>query len=473
MDSKLFTIGSTIITPFGKRRYINADYTASGGVSPPIEKFINEKVLPFYSNTHSNAHNGQLMSSYISQVKESIRKSVSAKPCDKIILTGNGCTGAIVHLIHILNLRTETKPRTTVFISVAEHHSNYLPWTHLPVDLVIVPVKEDGLIDSSFYLEKIKVLKREGRPFIASFIAGSNITGIYQPVLALAKLTHRYGGLIFYDYAAIAPYVQINMHSDEESYFDAIFISPHKFLGGPGTPGLLIANNKLFRNEIPFCPGGGTVRFVCTKFHNKKFFNHYADDPEKRETGGTPNIIGSIRAGLVFQLKDKLIKYIKRREAEINHIVRPVLRNIRGLHLINPPGVDDRGQYPVYSFIVDGLHYNFVVSLLNDLFGIQSRGGVSCCSLYAQQLLKITEGEKAYIYRQIVDGHGVPTEYGWCRVTFHYTMDDETVEYILDSIKYVVSEGAHYLDQYSYCESSNNWTHNRQSGEFPKLKLKI
>jgi selenocysteine lyase/cysteine desulfurase len=257
------------------------------------------------------------------------------------------------------------------------------------------------------------------------------------------------------------------MHSyeDPDIYFDAIFLSPHKFFGGPGTPGILIAHNKLFRNEEPYCPGGGTVRFVCNDY--KK----YIEDPEKRETGGTPNIIGCIKAGLVFQLKDNLIQYITNREIQINNTVDKYLRtlDIFGLQLICPNNSNDK--YPVYSFTIKKLHYNLIVVLLNDLFGIQTRGGVSCCSLYAQYLLHIDKKHQDTIYTQIMEGHGVPNEYGWCRVTFHYTMPSYMIDYILESIKFVAQHGHKFIKSYEYSETKNNWSHVNFNAKFPKLDL--
>lgn len=456
---------SVIATPYGKKYFVNADFTATGTSYYPIQKYMNNRILPYYSNVHSNAHNGRLMAHFVNQSKELIRASIGAKPCDKIIFTGNGCSGAVIHLIHSLNLRQRTSPKTTVFLSVGEHHSNYLPWTHLPVDLKVIPFKEDGILD-------LKELKRElalcKGPIIGSFIAGSNVTGVIQPVYAIAKMVHRAGGLVFLDFAASAPYVPISMHGDRDgdpdTYFDAIFVSPHKFLGGQGTPGLLVANNKLFRNDIPFCPGGGTVRFVCKKF------KHYADDPERRETGGTPQILGCIRAGLVFQLKDEKIRFIVRRNAAIHRRVLPILEAIPGIRLINPHSSCGVEQFPIYSFILPNVHYNLVVVLLNDLFGIQSRGGVSCCSVYAEHLLHMDKSKRDKIYHQIISNKGVPGDYGWTRVSFHYTMSDDVIDYIIYAIKYVAANADKYEMDYTYEPVSNIWKHKvHPCDKFPAL----
>src|SRR3989338_6970064 len=254
-----------IDTPFGHKYYVNADFTATGSPYKPIEKFISNNVLQYYANTHSNAHNGKLMSHYIEQSKSIIRSCTNAHEDDKIIFTGNGCTGAIIHLIHALNLKQELTPKAVVFLSVSEHHSNYLPWTHLPVDLEIISVQQNGQINLTELTKKMQMYS--DRPLkICSFIAGSNVTGVLQPTIELARVAHQHGFLIMFDYAAIAPYIPINIHTDSASYYDAVYISPHKFLGGPGSSGVLIANSKLFFNQVPFCPGGGTVRFVCKKF---------------------------------------------------------------------------------------------------------------------------------------------------------------------------------------------------------------
>lgn len=454
-----------IKTPYGSLLAINADYTASGTMHGPIENFMRKQVYPFYANTHSNAHNGQLMAHYIEESKNLIRKSVNAKPCDRVVFTGNGCTGAIMHMIHLMNLRTKTNPETVVFVSVAEHHSNYLPWTHLPIKFIIIPVTSTGAIDTKILAERFIEFARH--PKICSFIAGSNVTGVVQQVNAISRLVHQHGALIFWDFAGCGPYVPIDMHFDDISYFDAIILSPHKFLGGPGTPGVLVANHKVFKNEVPFCPGGGTVRFVS------RDIKKYSDNLEVRESGGTPNILGCIKAGLVFQLKDELIGFITRRETEINAKVRSTLNGIKDIEMINPmSSTVAQTQVPIYSFRVKGLHYNFVVALLNDLFGVQTRGGVSCCSLFAHYLLSNNKTKQMSIYKQIVSNHGVPSDYGWCRVTFHYTMTDNMVDYILYAIQFVVRYGKMFLHEYEYEENPNRWVHRRFKHVFPPLSYK-
>ena len=283
-----------IKTPFGRKYVINADVTASGYPNRLIETIINNKVLPYYSNTHSNAFCGRLMTHFIKQSKETIRQAIQARPCDKIIFTGNGCSGAIIHLIHCLDLKNHHPQSTVVFLTKAEHHSNLLPFTHLPVTVVYIPVLKNGLINQVELERQLRAYRQ--LHILASFNATSNVTGVHQKVNLISQMIHRYHGLIFWDYAASAPYIPINTHHDDQSgqYFDAIFFSMHKFFGGVGAPGVLFANQKLFTNEVPFCPGGGTVRFVCQSFQV------YNPDIETKESGGTPNIVGCIKAGLAL-----------------------------------------------------------------------------------------------------------------------------------------------------------------------------
>lgn len=437
-------------TPFGKKYIINADATASGYPNKNIEKIIQTRIMPYYSNTHSNAYSGRLMSHYIDQSKDIIRKSVNANKSDQVIFTGNGCSGAITHIIHAMNLRNQTPEKAVVFISNAEHHSNHLPWTHIPVTLVYIPLLENGLIDTNKLNEKLGQYK-DYPTKIASFIATSNVTGVHQNVDQISQLIHKYGGLIFWDYAASAPYIPINMHKGDQQgyYFDAIFISTHKFFGGPGCAGLLVANQELFKNNVPFCPGGGTVRFVCPTFQT------YTSNIEVKETGGTPNIIGSIKTGLVFDFKKRYQGFITEREKALVPYVQDQLSRIPNLKLLNP--VQNLNRQPIFVFMIDKLHYNYIVVLLNDLFGIQTRGGISCCSLLAQSLLNIDQEGQRKIYQQIVSDNGVPPNYGWCRVTFHYSMPDFIINYILYAINFVAQNGMLFKKIYKYYPQKNNW----------------
>jgi selenocysteine lyase/cysteine desulfurase len=452
-------------TPFGKKHLIHADSTASGQSHQQVEKYIHDEILPKYNNTHSNAYSGQLMSHYITESKNEIRRSVGLDPDDKdyvVIFTGNGCTGAINHFIHCLGLCKEHKvvdehKKVVIMISKLEHHSNLLPWYEIDNAImeVIDVTCDTGVIDVNDLENKLKTYGTYSDiseyDIYCSFSACSNVTGVIQPVHQIAKLVHQYGGVVFFDYACSAPYVNINVcqNSDEGDYMDGIYFSPHKFIGGTQTAGVLIAHRRMFRNEKPFYKGGGTIRFVCNDYCR------YSDDIETRESGGTPNIVGCIKVGIVVQLKRAYIDLICSRERELVKRVKRELLNTSNLKLLNPHKNDE--QLPIFSLMIENVHYNLVVVLLNDLFGIQTRGGISCCSFYAQHILKMDETDKKTTFDQIVSGHGVPNKYGWCRVSFHYSMPDYIVTYIIRAIQFVAESAKLLKPLYVYDEVKNNW----------------
>lgn len=447
--------------PYGSKPIVYADSTASGIIYKPIMEYLFENVYPFYSNTHSNAVCGKYMTELIEYSKKMIRKHFHCDDNnDQIIFTGNGCTGAILHLIHALDLKNKTNNNldsVVVFVSITEHHSNYLPWKHLNFPVELVPVNEYGQLDDIFLNNKMKEYKSKGYKIIASFSGGSNVSGILEDWSKISKMVHIYDGIILWDMAACAPYVRIDMHKNDESgdYMDAIFASPHKFLGGPGCPGLLIAHKKLFVNKVPYCPGGGTVRFVCQKYQI------YNNNIEVKESGGTPNILGCIQIGKVIELKDSIQDYIDNKENNIFKYCYQFLAGISNLILIRPnKNKHNLHCLPIFSFIIKNYHCNLVVALLNDLFGIQSRGGVSCCSVFAQNILHLNESEQEKIYKSIEQGNGVPINYGWCRVSFHYLMTREEINYILEAIFLVSSNISSLKNFYTYDPQKNNWNYN-------------
>jgi len=459
-----------IATPFGLRRVTYADYTASGRSLSFIEDFIRDTVLPLYANTHSESSGTGLQTTrFREDARRIIRGACGATEGEHaVIFCGSGSTGAVAKLIDCLQLRLpadldgrygllERIPadeRPVVFVGPYEHHSNELPWRESIADVVTVPEDHDGRIDLGS-LER-SLAEHEDRPLkIGSFSAASNVTGILSDVEGISALLHRHGALSCWDYAAAAPYVGIEMRGDDDpARLDAVFLSPHKFVGGPGTPGVLVARRELFRNRVPSVPGGGTVAYVNPTEHV------YLDEIEHREEGGTPAIVESIRAGLVFQLKQAVgVETIREREGSFTD---RAMRRWQENPAIEILGSRDLPRLSIVSFVVrhDGryLHHNFVVAILNDLFGIQARGGCSCAGPYGHRLLGIDLDTSHEFEREIARGcEGIKP--GWVRVNFNYFISEAVFRYVLDAVDIVASEGWRLLPQYRFDPATGTWRH--------------
>ena len=449
-------------SPFGKKKIIYTDWTASGRLYRPIEEKMSNQFGPFVANTHTETTvSGTAMTMAYHEAKNIIKKHVNATEEDILINTGTGMTGVVNKFQRILGLKIpenlkqytnipkELKP--IVFISHMEHHSNQTSWLETTADVVVIPADKSGL----FSIENLKKLleQYQDRSFkIASITSCSNVTGIQTPYHEVAKLMHQNNGLCFVDFACSGPYVPINMHpQDPESYLDAIFFSPHKFLGGPGTSGVLIFNKNLYKNSIPDCPGGGTVSWTNPWGEHK-----YIDNIEDREDGGTPGFLQVIKTALAIQLKEKMgVTNILKREHELVEYVFEALNPNPNVVILAQEHQDRLG---VISFYIKDLHFNLGVKMLNDKFGIQTRGGCSCAGTYGHYLLHVDQEASNDLVCQITSGDLIKKP-GWIRMSIHPTTTTQEIIFVCQSINDLANHHQEWEDDYQYNNKTNEFIH--------------
>ena len=453
-------------SPYGRKPLVYADWTASGRLYGPIEDIIKNDFGPLVGNTHTETNfTGTSMTVAYHEAQKIIKNHVNAADEDVLLSVGSGMTGAMAKLQRILGYKIPSPAlkyvnqadidRPIVFMTHMEHHSNQTAWFETIATVKIILPTADGLVDLEHFatlLDKYKNHKTK----IASVTSCSNVTGIATPYHKISKMIHAAGGWCFVDFACSAPYVAIDMHpADLDEKLDAIFFSPHKFLGGPGTTGILIFNRALYSpGQIPDQPGGGTVTWT-----NPWGGHQYYDDIQTREDGGTPPFIQTIQTALCVKLKEKMgVAAILAREHEMVEKIFTEFSMASNIHILASEVKDRLG---VISFYIDDLHFNLGVKLLNDRFGVQVRGGCSCAGTYGHYLLNV---EKEFSNRITckIDRGDLTEKPGWIRMSIHPTMTDQELDYILQAILAVAGNYQAWRGDYEYCPAANSFIHNAE-----------
>jgi len=455
-------------SPYGKKRIIYNDWIASGRLYMPIEKKICETFGPYVANTHTEAsETGTRMTLSYHRAHKLIKEHVNAGPNDVIITAGSGMTSVVCKLQRILGMKgpeklvkkksIPKKKRPVVFLTHMEHHSNHTSWYETIADVVILKPTRDLLVDLNNLRKMLE--KYKDRKFkIGTFTACSNVTGIITPYHEMAKIMHEHGGICFVDFAASAPYVDIDMHPDDPlQKLDAIYFSPHKFLGGPGTSGVLVFDSSLYQSTVPDNPGGGTVEWT-TPWGKYK----YIDDIEVREDGGTPGFLQAIRTALTINLKNKMgTDKIRQREEELVKLAFKGLKEIPSIRIL-ADNVEER--LGVISFYHPDIHYNLIVKILNDRFGIQVRGGCVCAGTYGHFLLEVSYNKSMEITEKIMHGD-LSEKPGWVRWSLHPTTRDEEVKSFIGALKQIVQHIGEWKKEYIYNSKTNEFVHQNYRGE--------
>ncbi|MCU0344079.1 MAG: aminotransferase class V-fold PLP-dependent enzyme [Ignavibacterium sp.] len=467
-------IDTTFPTPFGEQKLIYADWIASGRLYRPIEEKLCETFGPMVGNTHSEASvTGTTMTLAYHEAHKIIKDHVNANHDDVIITAGSGMTTVVCKFQRLLGLKipeqltdyiklpAELKP--VVFITHMEHHSNQTTWLETIADVIVINPNEDGLVDFNDFKEKLEKYKNR-KLKIGAFTAASNVTGIEPDYFKLSKMIHQYGGYSFIDFACSAPYVKIDMHpSDPEEKLDAVLFSPHKFLGGPGTPGVLVFDSKLYHNRVPDLPGGGTVDWTNPWGQHK-----FVENIEAREDGGTPAFLQSIKAALCIKLKEEMgMDKIRAREEELVKIAFDELKKIPRLHIL---AGNLEKRLGAISFYVEDIHYNLIVKILNDRFGVQVRGGCSCAGTYGHYLLHV-DPNRSKIITDKIDKGDLSEKPGWVRMSIHPTMTDEELVTAINGIAAIAANVDEWSKDYVYDKSKNEFFHKNSDGrDLEKIK---
>ena len=449
-------------TPYGRQKLIYADWIASGRLYQPIEDRLTNDIGPFIGNTHTEtSETGTSMTLAYHEAHKRIKKHVNAGPEDVIITAGFGMTGVIVKFQRMMGLKMcgqytdsgclKENNKPVVFVTHMEHHSNHTSWFETMADVVVLPPGKDLLVNPEELRKQLEIYKDRTLK-LGSFTACSNVTGIDTPYYELARIMHEYNGFCFIDFAASAPYADINMHpEDPMEKLDAVLFSPHKFLGGPGSSGVLVFDRSMYKSRIPDQPGGGTVDWTNAWGEYK-----YVDDIELREDGGTPGFMQCIRTALCIEVKEKMgTANMARRETQL---LEKAFAGIDKIPTIKILATNQRKRLGIISFYYDDIHFNLAVKLLSDRYGVQVRGGCACAGTYGHYLLDVSH-EHSKSITDLINHGDLSQKPGWIRLSLHPTMTDQELDFILNALKEISINHKEWAEDYVYNKHTNEFRH--------------
>ena len=470
--NNIIGIDQEFVSPYGRKKIIYADWIASGRMYKPLEDAMNNKFYPFVANTHTETNiTGSSMTLAYKRAKEIIKKHVNAQDGDILISSNSGMTGVVNKLQRIIGIKLHEKfhdkikilpdERPVIFVTHMEHHSNQTSWIETTGEVVVIAADKDGLVDTNDF-QRLLIKYKDRKIKIAAITSCSNVTGIDTPYHKMAGMIHETGGYCFVDFACSAPYINIDMHpSDPNEYLDAIYFSPHKFLGGPSSSGIMIFNQRLYNNRVPDNPGGGTVDWTNPWGEHK-----YHEEIEAREDGGTPAFLQTIRVALCINLKEQMgVQNILSREHELLEMIWHRLSKIPNLRVLADQHKDRLG---VISFYIKDLHFNLAVKILNDRFGIQMRGGCSCAGTYGHYLLEVSYDKSKLLTDEISKGF-LANKPGWVRMSIHPTMTNKEIDYILDALDELCLHHKEWATDYIYNVHTNEFKHIAE----PQTEMKL
>ncbi|WP_442764526.1 aminotransferase class V-fold PLP-dependent enzyme [Sulfurospirillum cavolei] len=394
------------------------DYTASGQAYKPIEQKMQE-ILKTYANTHSEVSSSALKTAeYYAKARCDLKNALAIDERFYLFPCGTGATGAIKKFQELMGLyipprtlkRYGTKPKNlpVVFVGPYEHHSNELSFREGVCEVIRIPLDADEKIDIE-YLEA-QLERHKKREIIASFSVASNVTGIMSDYRTIYTLVKRYKGIVCLDAAAASPYVNIDC-----DYYDALFLSPHKLLGGVGSCGLLVMKKELCTETVPTFAGGGTVAYVSRVSHD------FLSDIEVIEDAGTPAILQLIKASLAYNLRNEIgLAKIHAIEEELKFYFGSRLRAIEGVKLYCKYSQE---KLPIFSLNFEGINPYAISQYLSEHFGIQTRAGCSCAGPYGHDLLHLR------------DGQSFEEKPGWLRISIHFTHTKKEIDFLLTAIQ--------------------------------------